>query len=110
MTGLDRPFPELKLRVRFFGRPAPLPTAHVYMALKAKVPVVVVAPVLQSDGRYHILASEFITMQPHPDRDTELVQNAERVLLEVEDIIREHPHQWSMVYPIWPEAIAEMPP
>ena len=69
MTGLDRPFPDLKLRVRFFGRPAPLPTAHVYMALKAKVPVVVIAPVLLPDGRYHILASEFITMQPHPDRD-----------------------------------------
>ncbi|MEJ2708434.1 MAG: lysophospholipid acyltransferase family protein [Anaerolineales bacterium] len=103
LSGLDRPLADGKYRPNFFGRPAQLPTFYVNFALKAKVPVLVVAANWDSDGKYHILLSEPITMQPHPDRDQEIIQNAERVLREAEKFICKDPEQWLMFYPVWPE-------
>ena len=103
LSGLDRPLAGSKYRVSFFGQPAQLPTFYVNFALKAKVPVVVAAANWRSDGKYHILLSEPITMQPLPDRDEEIIQNAERVLRVAEEFICQAPEQWLMFYPVWPE-------
>lgn len=109
LTGLDRPLPESKYRPLFFNRPAALPVLHIHLALKARVPVYVVAAIMRADGRYHISSSDPIHMQPHPDRHTEIIQNAETVLQVAEDYIRQAPRQWAMFYPVWPEALDEMP-
>jgi len=108
LTGIDRPMPGLKYRPRFFGRPALLPTQHIYLALKAQVPLVVMGCILGPDGRYHIRASEYIKMRPSEDRHSEVLQNAERVLEIAAEIICQAPHQWMVNYPIWPEAATEM--
>jgi KDO2-lipid IV(A) lauroyltransferase len=108
LTGADRPIPDPKYLPKFFGRPAPLPVHHVYLALKAKVPVYVFASIMQPDGLYHVVASRPILMQPHTDRHQEIIQNAEAVLKAVEDFIRQAPQQWSMFFPVWPEVFQEM--
>jgi phosphatidylinositol dimannoside acyltransferase len=109
LTGIDRPLPESHYRPCFFGRPAALPAHHIVMALKARVPIIVLATILRPDGRYHVLSSEIIEMQHHPDRRTEITHNAERVLKIAEGFILQAPHQWSMTHPVWPEALAEVP-
>ena len=73
------------------------------------MPVVVVTCLTKEDGNYLIEASEPIWMQPYPDLRKEIEQNAERVLAEAEKFIRKVPHQWSMFYPVWPEALNEVP-
>ncbi|MEA3377030.1 MAG: lysophospholipid acyltransferase family protein [Chloroflexota bacterium] len=109
ITGLDRPLPGSRYQPRFFGRPAPLSAMHVFLALKTNVPVYVLAAVMRPDGIYQIKGSEAIHMVPRPDRHAQVVHNAERVLAVAEDFIRLAPYQWSMFYPVWPEALEEMP-
>jgi lauroyl/myristoyl acyltransferase len=79
------------------------------MAIKARVPIIVLATILRPDGRYHVLSSGIIEMQPHSNRRIEIINNAESVLQIAEEFIRQAPHQWSMTHPVWPEALVEVP-
>jgi lauroyl/myristoyl acyltransferase len=104
LTGLDRPLPDSKYTPMFFGRPTHLPVSYIAMAIKNKVPVAVVC--CYANGKRFILdASEIIEMIPYRDRQEEIERNAERVLFEAEKMIRAHPEQWFMYYPLWPELI-----
>ena len=102
LTGIDHPAPASDCRPCFFGRPATLPTEHIYMALRAGVPVVVVGSLLEADGLYHVYASPPIEMERHADRSEEACSNAERVLAEAEQLIRKAPQQWLIFQPVWP--------
>src|SRR4030043_114447 len=62
MTGLDRPDESYPYHPIFFGHPAPLPLHHIFMALKAQVPVLVGSGIRRPDGKYHFLFSEPIEM------------------------------------------------
>jgi KDO2-lipid IV(A) lauroyltransferase len=109
MTGIDRPIPVPKVRPLFFGRPAALPITHVSLAVKARVPVMLMLTTLRPDGRYHVLTSDLIEMDPHEDRATEEIKNAEKVLGMAERFIRQAPQQWSISLPVWPEALNLVP-
>jgi predicted LPLAT superfamily acyltransferase len=82
---------------------------HVFLATKAQVPVMVLVTNLQSDGKYHVLTSELIEMDPHPDREVEMLQNAGKVLSVAEKYIRQAPQQWSISLPVWPETLSLVP-
>jgi lauroyl/myristoyl acyltransferase len=109
MTGIDRPENSLPYQPRFFGHPAHLPVHHVFMALKAQVPVLVAAVMFQPDGRYHFLFSDPIEMELESDRQMEIVHNAEKILLVAEDFIRRDPSQWAMTFPVWPDMLDKVP-
>jgi len=109
LTGIDRPIPGLKAFPRFFGRPAALPMHHIFLAIKAQVPVLILAARLDPDGKYHVLASRLIEMDPYPDREICALRNAEKVLYIAETFIRQTPEQWSVPLPVWPE-IVDLPP
>jgi phosphatidylinositol dimannoside acyltransferase len=109
ITALDRPDERSTYRPEFFGVPATLPIHHIFMALKAAVPVVVAAIQKNHDGKYHFLFSEPIEMQSHPDRHQEIILNAEHILRTAEEYIRTDPCQWSMTFPVWPGAMSEVP-
>jgi lauroyl/myristoyl acyltransferase len=101
VTGIDRPTPGLKHLVHFFGRPTYLPTHHITMGLRAKVPVIVLAPVRQADGTFTILTSDYIPLVSHADREREIVSNAEHVLDCAQQLIAQAPTQWGMTHPLW---------
>ena len=103
LTGIDRPVPEAGRRPCFFGHPAPLPTHYIQLALKARVPVMIIMTALQPDGTYRVRTSDPIDMQPHPDPETEILQNTGRVLQVVEGFIQKIPQQWTVPLPVWPE-------
>jgi KDO2-lipid IV(A) lauroyltransferase len=109
LTGMDRPDGISSYRPMFFNRPAALPIHPVYLAIRAKVPVVVVAAILQPDGKYHVIPSEPIEMETYPDRHVEELRNAEAILKIAEGFIYQAPQQWTMTLPVWPEALDEMP-
>jgi KDO2-lipid IV(A) lauroyltransferase len=107
LTGVDRPWPDATYRPHFFGRPAALPVSYVPLALRNQVPLYVVWCWAQSDGSYQVDCSEPIWLQSHPNRETEILVNAETVLRVVEKVLQAHPEQWSMTYPVWPEVLDE---
>ncbi len=109
VTGIDRPIPNPPDRPLFFGRPAALPMHYIVLAAKARVPVVLVVTSLRPDGKYHLMTSEFIEIDPHPNRDKETRQNAEKVLNIAESFIRQAPQQWSASLPVWPEVLDLVP-
>lgn len=103
LTGIDHPVTPCDPRPHFFGALADLPMHHVYLALKAQVPIVVEISCLEDDGKYHVHASPPIEMKPYSLRTDGLVINAERILAAAEDFIRKTPQQWLMFLPVWRE-------
>ena len=109
LTAIDRPIPDPRLRPRFFGQPAPLPTHHVFLAVKAHVPVVLMAVIRQKDGTYRVFGSELMEMEQAADHELGMLYNAERVLAQAEKFICLAPQQWNMPLPVWPELMDSVP-
>lgn len=109
VTGIDRPIPKPAACPRFFGRPAALPMHHIFLAMKARVPVIVAVANLQEDEKYHVFASDLIEMDPQPDSEVGTLRNAEKVLAVAAEFIRRCPQQWSVPLPIWPEVMDLVP-
>lgn len=109
VTGIDRPVTDVRLLPRFFGQPAPLPTHHIFLASKARVPVVLMAVLRQPDGTYKLLSTEPMEMEPAADHETGISHNAERVLQQAEEFIRLAPQQWNVPLPVWPELMNRVP-
>jgi KDO2-lipid IV(A) lauroyltransferase len=109
VTGIDRPIPEPEACPRFFGRPATLPMHPIFLAAKARAPVIVAATNLQEDGKYHVFASDLIEMDPHPDPAQGMLRNAEKVLTVAEEFIRRCPQQWSVPLSVWPQVMDLVP-
>ena len=109
LTGIDRPIEKPEVMPRFFGRPAALPIHHIYLAIKARVPIVITAPYRQADEKYHVFASEPIEMDSCPNLKEALLQNAEKVLAIAEMFIRQAPQQWSVPLPVWPQIVNQVP-
>ncbi len=109
LTGIDRPLPEPGALPRFFGRPSALPIHHIFLATKARVPVVIMFTRLKADGKYHVYTSDLIEMDSHPDREQGALQNAEKVLSVAEQFIRQAPEQWSVSLPVWPGIMDQVP-
>jgi lauroyl/myristoyl acyltransferase len=108
LTGMDRPVPNPKFCPRFFGRAASLPTYYIYLASKARVPVVIMAAIQQADGKYHVMTSEPIEMEEYPENGTQILRNAEMILGRAEDFIRLAPEQWNMFLPVWPDVLEKV--
>jgi lauroyl/myristoyl acyltransferase len=109
ITGIDRPVTDPRLQPRFFSQPAPLPTHHIFLASRAGVPVVLMAVIRQKDGKYKLLSSDPMEMEPSKDHEQEILRNAERVLLQAEGFIRLAPQQWNVPLPVWPELMNRVP-
>ncbi len=109
VTGMERPLDKTNYYPDFFGRPAPVPTSYVRMALQTHSAIVVLACLRNEQGNYDLTCSDPIYMQPYDDAKDEIERNAEKVLAAGQKMIAEKPDQWAMTYPVWPEALDEMP-
>ena len=109
LTGIDRPIEKPEVSPRFFGRPAALPTHHIFLAIKAHVPIVITVAYLQEDGKYHVFTSDLIEMDSCPNPKEAFLQNAEKVLAIAERFILRAPQQWSVPLPVWPQIVSQVP-
>lgn len=109
LTGIDRPIEKPEVSPRFFGRPAALPTHHIFLAIKAHVPIVITVAYLQEDGKYHVFTSDLIEMDSCPNPKEAFLQNAEKVLAIAERFILRAPQQWSVPLPVWPQIVSQIP-
>lgn len=111
VTGMDRPLPEgedAKYRPRFFGREAALPVFYGRLALETGAAVRVACGIRRENGQYFVDATDPIPMEKRNDLVEEYVLNAESVLRETENFIRESQSQWCMIHPVWPEVISDV--
>jgi KDO2-lipid IV(A) lauroyltransferase len=109
ITGVDRPIGRDRKSLKFFGRRADLPTGHVRLAMKARVPIIVGGAQLREDGKYHLHLSDPILMHHSSSRSESIRINAERVLGVLENYIQLAPEQWLMFFPVWPETVNQTP-
>jgi lauroyl/myristoyl acyltransferase len=109
ITMVDWPVPESKYRPYFFGRPSMVAVHYVYLAMKARVPVVLLVMLREKEHTYRFLVSEPIAMQEYPDKQEGLVRNAEKVLRIAEGFLLQAPQQWAMSRPVWPNFAGEVP-
>ena len=109
LTGIDRPIVNPEICPRFFDRPAALPIHHIFLALKARVPLVITATYLEPDGRYHVFASDPIEMDSFQNAIEAKLYNAEKVLGVAETFIERSPRQWTVPLPVWPAIVDQVP-
>jgi lauroyl/myristoyl acyltransferase len=102
LTGMDRPLPNGATMIRFFGRPAPLPTGYVRLALSTSSLFFVVWLESVGDG-YRARAAGPIELVRTGSRSKDAVVNAEKVLAIAEEKIRAQPDEWMMFHPVWPQ-------
>ena len=106
LTGIDRPTSTetpLKDRPIFFDHPANLHTGYIRLAMEAKVPVTVISVKTLGNKCYQVDSSEPIHVPGNSHSQVEILQNAEKILVIIENLIKLAPAQWSMFYPVWPD-------
>ena len=103
LTGVDRPVGDAGQWVEFFGRPAPLPTGHVRLALKTDAAILVAGAYRDPQRGHGVRLSPPLEMVRTGDSADDLRVNLRRVTVWLEKFIRAWPEQWAMFVPVWPE-------
>jgi KDO2-lipid IV(A) lauroyltransferase len=74
----------------------------VRLALQTGVPVIVMScEYRQREDVYYVHLARMLEMERVGSRDEDVIHNAQRVLQVIEGLIRAHPDQWMMFYPVW---------
>lgn len=90
----------------FFGRDAPIPLGVVEVAMRTGAAIVPVILIRSGRGRNTVIAPCYPEVEYDagaPDRDAEVRRVASEILRVFEQTIREHPDQWHVMAPIWPD-------
>ncbi len=102
LTGADRPIPQDRELVEFFGRPAYLPLGPARLAMMTGATVVVGACRYDPDEGYILDTTWPVEMTRTGDRRQDTLTNTRRIAAIVEGYVRAHPEQWMMFHPFWP--------
>lgn len=101
--GMDRPIPEDRELIEFFGRLAYLPVGPVRMALMTGATVVVGSCCYEPDKGYALKITGPIEMIRTGDRRQDILANARQLAAILEEHVRAQPEQWMMFHPFWPD-------
>lgn len=106
-TGVDRPIKDVPddKRIKFFGRPAPLPTGYIRLALSTNSQVILIEVVPIGANRLVVEVLPPLEMIVTGSRTQDAVVNTEMVLSKAEEIIRKRPDDWMMFHPVWPDLL-----
>jgi KDO2-lipid IV(A) lauroyltransferase len=91
----DRPATDGQtIDLELFGRPVKLPVGPAALARLADVPMVPVFTPRLGRRQYRVMVGEPIVVPRTKDRDADFKQAMQDLLLRIEDVIRQDPHQW----------------
>jgi KDO2-lipid IV(A) lauroyltransferase len=108
-TAVDRPDPfgggEM---VEFFGQPARMPVGHVRLALQTGAPILVAcAETCENPRHYRVHIVQKVEIETRGSKQETILHNTRRILSIYEGVIRAHPDQWQMFYPVWAETLGQ---
>jgi len=104
MTAGDRPIPEDRELITFFGRPAYLPLGPARLAMMSDATVLMGGCHYDSHNGYVLHITGPIEMVRTGDWRRDILANTRRLSTILEGYVRAHPEQWMMFYRLWPEA------
>ena len=93
--------------VRFFGEWTRLPAGPAHFALKTGAPVIVSGVWRTPANTYAGFALPPLRFSPTEDRRRDVDEAMQRVVEQLEQVIRSHPDQWYMFRHMWPPRAAE---
>jgi phosphatidylinositol dimannoside acyltransferase len=103
VTAIDRDILGTGITVDFFGRPALIPDGPAAIALRKGTPLLPVAVYRLPDDTFQAVGYPPIFAEATGDRIADIHRVTRELVDRLEQIIREHPDQWHVPHPIWPE-------
>lgn len=101
-TGADRPIPQDRELIEFFGRLAYMPVGPTRLALMTGATVLLGACSYDPVAGYRLEYTGPVEMVRTGDRRQDILVNARRIATIVEGYVRARPEQWMMFHPFWP--------
>lgn len=109
VTAIDRDVLGTGIMVDFFGRPAHIPDGPAAIALRRGTPLLPVAVYRLPDDTFQAVGYPPIFAEPTGDRAADIRRVTGELVGRLEELIREHPDQWHVPHPIWPNDGASVP-
>lgn len=97
----DRDTTESGIVVDFFGASARLPDGHVQLAMRTGAKLALAFGRREPDNTYTIEINSPLELEDTGDFKRDVRVNMEKVVADLERVIREHPEQWLIFYPLW---------
>jgi lauroyl/myristoyl acyltransferase len=104
LTAGDRPIPEDRELISFFGRPAYLPLGPARLAMMSEATILMGGCYYDSQEGYVLEVTGPIQLVRTGNWRKDMHSNASRLAEILEGYVRAHPEQWMMFYPLWPES------
>jgi lauroyl/myristoyl acyltransferase len=105
-TPVDRPLPAGEgVPITFFGRRCYVPGGIAQLALKTGAAIFTGFAWYDEEysPTYYVYAAEPISPEPTGDRRADTIALTQRIYDEIARIVADHPTQWYMFRPFWPE-------
>ena len=102
MTAFDRPIPDDQHLIPFFGKPAYFALGPARIALMTGAKVIMGCCYYEPEQGYRLHVTP-IEMVRSGDRQQDVLTNACRMAEVLEMYVRQHPAQWMMFHPFWPQ-------
>ncbi len=103
LTGVDRPDPQDRALVPFFGRDAYIPLGPARLALLTRASVFLGACHYTPESGYAIVIEGPLEMVNSGNRQADIYTNTCRFAAFMEAQIQAYPEQWMMFHPFWPQ-------
>lgn len=97
----DRDTTESGIIVDFFGAPARLPDGHVQLAMRTGAKLALAFGKREPDNSLTIEIHPPLELEDTGDFERDVRANMEKVVTSLERVIRTHPEQWLIFYPLW---------
>ncbi|HET91419.1 MAG TPA: hypothetical protein ENN99_11895 [Chloroflexi bacterium] len=107
LAGADRPIPQDRELIEFFGRPAYLPVGSARLALMTGATVFLGSCHYEADTGYIFECVGPIEIVRTADRRQDVLINTRRIARIVEERVQANPTQWMMFHPFWPDLPAD---
>ena len=104
VTAGDRPIPEDRALISFFGRPAYLPLGPARLAMMSEATVLMGGCQYDPKQGYVLEVTGPIELVRTGNWRKDMLSNTSRLAAILEGYVRAHPEQWMMFYPLWPES------
>lgn len=100
---IDRPSPEAGVGVRFFGRDTEVPAGAALLALKTGARLISGITVRNPDHTFSAFVTSHLDVDLTGELATDIGILTQRIMDNLESLIRQYPEQWFIFRQMWPE-------